>query len=117
MIDDATLAEWDSDAVGGLLLPRVKALIAEIRRLREELAQEPTREWYEKRCAWYGDELDRRKADLAAHRAVVRELAERTYKLLYMTNHSREHRCSLCFDLHETLAHPLVQQAREAPHA
>ena len=113
MIDDATLAEWDSDAVGGLLLPRVKALIAEIRRLREELAQEPTREWYEKRCAWYGDELDRRKADLAAHQAVVRELAEALdtkmptgHNILQWYDSWSERRLAI-------LAHPLVMAARK----
>ena len=56
--------------------PQVAALSAEVERLREEADKVPTREWYEKRCAWYGAEYDRLKAALAAHQAVVRELAK-----------------------------------------
>ena len=110
MIDDATLAEWElTPSPNGYLQLAVK----EIRWLREELAQEPTREWYEKRCAWYGDELDRRKADLAAHRAVVRELAD----FIELIKDDDEARGENVDEPLRLLAHPLVQQAREAPHA
>lgn len=64
------LAEWEQhakDRQEGAYDPLIDYVsarwlleaVAEIRRLREELAQEPTRDWYEKRCTWYGDELDR----------------------------------------------------------
>ena len=112
---DYTSARWLLEAV------------AEIRRLRE------AQEWYEKRCTWYGDELDRRKADLSkphleaiswccdehrqknanewiAHRAMVRELALSLET--FVVGHFMDYGHAA-----DVLAHPLVQQAREAPHA
>ena len=122
MIDDATLAGWENDLerMSPVYAPRMRAAIAEIQRLREGLAQEPTREWYEKRCAWYGDELDRRKADLAAHRAVVRELAEALTKdrqWLGPPPFGPDYYDSLREDAWDlgtkALADPLIQQVRE----
>ena len=80
-------------------------------RLREELAKEPTREWYDGRCVWYLGEVDRLNAVLAAHRAALRELAdllERRHKKWCFTG---QHPCEEP-EVHKALAHPLVRQAQ-----
>ena len=115
MIDDATLAQKEKwfERLGDPWLRHYREAISEIRRLREELAQEPTREWYEKRCAWYGDELDRLKADLAAHQAEIRQLREECGRRGGMSNPHLE-AISWCCDEHrqksanEWIAHRAV---------
>ena len=111
MIDDATLAEWEQMADRGhpaLSTPLLSA-ITEIRRLRE----------YQEYFAPGVTEL---QADLAAHRAVIRELAERLDHVApvghdinceYQSEFEDAHKgCPRCI-ADEGLAHPLVQQARE----
>ena len=141
MIDDATLAAWDGhlqekDLPVEWLVSQFKRAIAEIRRLRESLIEECPRN-----CTTfqqYGDcehrhpaEMAKLNRDLAAYRAVVRELAERIegYKSALATGTvclagqpcsapERDHRHWAqveYLNLHrlvEGVAHPLVQQAR-----
>ena len=111
MIDDATLAEREQAAREKDTHPYpswdlwLLEAHAEIRRLREG---HPAHD-----AAYHGDVAStyrRLLADLAVYRAVVRELAE--------TLIATRARWNLDIPGYkELLAHPLVQQAREEPHA
>ena len=97
MIDDATLAGFRAVAESGpiMLSETVKVLLDEIRRLRGEndnLAHN---------CIVMLEARRASEADLAAHRAVVRALAER------LTRHRDLERDA------ELLSHPLVVAARK----
>ena len=135
MIDDATLAAWDGhlqekDLPVEWLVSQFKRAIAEIRRLRESLIEECPRN-----CTTfqqYGDcehrhpvEMAKLKRDLAAHRAVVRELAGASKKYIdevqanlraaqsIVPGPPEPPRWAALQHLQAWLAHPLVQQARE----
>ena len=111
MIDDATLAEWEQIAgcepgAGFNLHPMLLAAIAEIRRLREmNDAQAHDLETAYTRNAENLAALCSAEADLAAHQAVVRELAEALESAIAGR---------LWIDAaRKALARPLVQSARE----
>ena len=114
-MDDATLAEWEKDRHPSLTITqeRLREAIAEIRRLREE----PN--------IW----IDVLKVNLAAHRAVVRELADKLEEEIRVVHRIEKNpgeraycRCGLYVQdnglcrrkvaAEATLAHPLAQQAR-----
>ena len=122
-IDDATLAAWEHEVVAcpPFFAAIIKTAITEIRRLREEVANHS-------KCieeiqvgqlaeAERENELHAQKdATLAAHRAVVRELAQ----LLENACAMRQSGGFLGDNIDRwltsiilLLAHPLVQQARE----
>ena len=114
MIDDATLAEWElTPSPNGYLQQAVK----EIRRLRKEVEQ--YKGYHQLVLRKYEELIDegvRDEADLAAHRAVVRELAQ----LLENACAMRQSGGFLGDNIDRwltsiilLLAHPLVQQARE----
>ena len=79
MIDDATLTLWGQQMEFGYA--NLLTAIAEIRRLREEVATQQAR--YE--LITLAD--NKASADLAAHRAVVRELAEAAHRAIRETGH------------------------------
>jgi len=152
MIDNATLAEWAKNTSLDFVSERLRAAIAEIRRLREAPldftghdhpganGQRPTPgafEWtfsftledgrtlkvhvgergfrafeemfLKNRAADY-QERDQLKADLAAHRAVIRELVVAAKHLMiggFIVS------CEECREAERKLAHPLVVAARE----
>ena len=99
MIDDATLDNIERIVTGEYPCAYCPDLVAEIRRLREiRKCGKCSRDTVSGDC--YGCETDRLQADLAAHRAVVRELVETLITTRAWWNLT-------------ILAHPLVQQARE----
>ena len=133
MIDDTTLAEWERHVTRGFATSWLADAIAEIRRLREVHNQgvRRLREMEAERDAARTDrdllcyvqkDLD---ADLAAHRAVVRELAEASEKYiaevqanlravqLTVPGPPEPPRWAALQYLQSWLADPLVQQARE----
>ena len=118
MIDDATLVikrkceqYWNEPApeapefhaILEFIHQQVSSAEAEIRRLREDQQRrisgesQVATEFFKR-----GDEIEALKADLTAHRAVVRELAD---------HHREAH--NLCAFNDRMDARPLVQQARE----
>ena len=107
MIDDATLAEWERNDPWN---PQMKEAATEIRRLREESMITLT----DGRTFPLGevaDAYEELRIALAAHRAVVRELARFLVEEHRLRNatHYCDHSCLARI----LLAHPLVQQARE----
>mgnify|MGYP001606303900 CR=1 FL=1 len=108
MIDDATLSKWELLAQMNpiMLSETVKILIAEIRRQQKE-----TQAFADEKCRWFLERAKNAEADLAAHRAVVRELADTAQvwrdKIVRMGG-ARLAGPEL-FDLDAALAHPLVQ--------
>ena len=115
MIDDATLTKWGTFQVDSLCDHRacgqVEAAlgeaIEEIQRLRHALSET----WYEE-CA---KERDDTLADLAAHQAVIRELA--SVMEIAETMHKGSGCPGSCWYPHDLikmkLAHPLVVAARK----
>ena len=96
MIDEATLDLWDRCVCPDPCGQRLRESIQEIRRLREEIS------------AWQTSQeianvmMKKTEADLAAHRAVVRELAA-----------SVADKSGITPEEEQLLAHPLVVAARE----
>ena len=100
MIDDITLARWEQPHPSlSLTQERLREAIREIRWLREERKEEVF-------AAHYDAELVGLRDDLAAYRAVVRELAERFANIQRNPGYWEA-------ECRAALAHPLVQQARE----
>ena len=102
---------------------QVEPLDAEIRRLREEIGQHRIAEQVGTGSYWWA-QCEKTKADLAAHRAVVRELAGASRKYIEETQANlraevsrvpgppEPPRWAALQHLQAWLAHPLVQQAR-----
>ena len=127
MIDDATLAKWEHSEY-----PWAAEMAREIRRLREELRSykwclvklaeggviRPTNELTELETAnnnlisGLGADLMIAQANLAAHRAVVRRLANAAADERFRGHPHDADKCAWCKDLDDALADPLVVAAR-----
>ena len=125
MIDDATLTEWEQNHnCGKKLNPdyamscRICDLLDEIRRLREEVeGQRASRDKYHQDWLYA-------KADLAAHRAVMRELADMLTRVAGLAAGlddddpwfgERRGAKAILDCVAPLLAHPLVVAARKVP--
>ena len=116
MLDEVTLTKWETEAAR-IDDWHMREAIAELRRLREEVAR--TQDILQ---GWITTAVTRGDA-LAAHQAVVRELAEAGMGLRNLLNENQlpHHsgvtakncsRCSLLARMEAALAHPLVVAAR-----
>ena len=121
MMDDATLANIERIVVGEYPCAYCPALIKEIRRLREALKRSTD--------DFVKPLVEQTQADLAAHRAVVRELVQALARSVValemwhgmgMSGLNRAEAWKIYYDhspemkeIRVALAHPLVQQARE----
>ena len=120
MIDDATLAEWEQEERRYYRDSNLLRAIAEIRRLRGENILLAEAEYdspaFHACMEAYGKSFQQLKADLAAHRAVVRELANLLTNACTMRQDGGfvgDNIDRWLTSVILALANPLIQQARE----